>query len=445
MIYNSVKKEIECLLENSKKDSLNIQISYSGGMDSSCLLDILLKIKNEIKIEVFISYVNFFTSNYSTLVKDYIINSFPENKFFIESSQISKNDNFESNARKIRYNFLRKIEKKHCIDYTFTAHHQDDQFETVLMKFLDGSDEITKQGIRRIYNKIYRPLLKVRKKDIEKYCINNNITYFIDPTNNDICFKRNKIRKILIPMIKNDTFITDKIISTNIESLKLLRNYKISISALIKKIDVEEKFGHTLLSIKSQYINDKSILFLKLFFKKVISKFYNDSILIKKKSFWLSFQNFLNKSRIGSIFIMSDSIRILKDRQCLIVYSRDFKKIKIEKKIKLVSKNILSIGKVITQKKYTEPIEPNEFLIDRRMFDQGVYIRTWRKGDKIFFGKKYKKVSDLFIDSKLPRIKKKSYLILEDANENIIWIPGLYRFNFPKTLESYKIIYDNKI
>ena len=79
------------------------------------------------------------------------------------------------------------------------------------------------------------------------------------------------------------------------------------------------------------------------------------------------------------------------------------------------------------------------------MFDQGVYIRTWRKGDKIFFGKKYKKVSDLFIDSKLPRIKKKSYLILEDANENIIWIPGLYRFNFPKSFESYKIIYDNKL
>ena len=83
----------------------------------------------------------------------------------------------------------------------------------------------------------------------------------------------------------------------------------------------------------------------------------------------------------------------------------------------------------------------NEFIINKNIFNKGVYARTWKYGDKVYLEIGSKKVSDLFIDFKIPRIKKKSYLILENNCGEIIWIPGIYSRNYPNSVDSYKIIY----
>ena len=77
--------------------------------------------------------------------------------------------NFESNARNERYQYLNQISEINKIDFILTAHHKDDQIETLLMKYFDKSDWISYLGIREKYNKIVRPMLNIYKNEILSY------------------------------------------------------------------------------------------------------------------------------------------------------------------------------------------------------------------------------------------------------------------------------------
>ena len=87
--------------------------------------------------------------------------------------------NFESCARVRRYSELDNLSNKLNIPLIFTAHHLDDQIETLYMKMLDKSDWISQIGIRHSLGKIRRPLLDVRKETIRKTAHNKKISYNI--------------------------------------------------------------------------------------------------------------------------------------------------------------------------------------------------------------------------------------------------------------------------
>ena len=80
----------------------------------------------------------------------------------------------------------------------------------------------------------------------------------------------------------------------------------------------------------------------------------------------------------------------------------------------------------ISQSKHLEVIGESEYALEKRRFEKGVFVRNWKKGDRVYFDYGSKKVSDLFIDFKLPIIKKKIYPIVEDSKGEIIWIPKIY-------------------
>ena len=143
-----VRKNIFKYLENSNinKNDIKIQLGYSGGLDSSCLLDILIKLQKEFKISIFLSYVNYNTTSYSDLVLTHINSFLKDIKKNIKNVNIEPHENFESKARNIRYDFFNEISKKYNIDLTFTAHHGKDQLETLI--------NITKnvKGVKEIVN-----------------------------------------------------------------------------------------------------------------------------------------------------------------------------------------------------------------------------------------------------------------------------------------------------
>ena len=78
--------------------------------------------------------------------------------------------------------------------------------------------------------------------------------------------------------------------------------------------------------------------------------------------------------------------------------------------------------------------------MNKTIYKKGIYLRSWKYGDKVQLPNgRHKKVSDIFIDGKIPLFKKILYPILEDSHGNIIWIPGVFANNsFP--LASKKIL-----
>jgi len=111
----------------------------------------------------------------------------------------------EAAARNIRYKAFDSFIETNNIDYLCLAHNQNDQIETVLMRFLQGSGTGELAGIPKIRGKYIRPLLGLSRNEIESYLDEKKVDYRTDSTNEDVTLKRNLIRREIIPFV-NEKF-----------------------------------------------------------------------------------------------------------------------------------------------------------------------------------------------------------------------------------------------
>lgn len=128
----------------------------------------------------------------------------------------------EAAGRAVRYAFLEEVQKSLGGGRIATAHHMDDNAETVLMHFLRGSSIEGLCGIRPVRGNVIRPMLCFTRNEIERYCKECGIAYCIDATNMDTAYTRNRIRQELLPEIKekyNENIVS--VLSANSDILAL--------------------------------------------------------------------------------------------------------------------------------------------------------------------------------------------------------------------------------
>jgi tRNA(Ile)-lysidine synthase len=108
----------------------------------------------------------------------------------------------EDTARRVRYAFLRRVAADTDADRICVGHTLDDQAETVVMHFLRGSGIAGLAGMAFLQSDIARPLLGLTRADTTAYCADRGWAPRIDPTNADPAFMRNRIRTYLLPMLR---------------------------------------------------------------------------------------------------------------------------------------------------------------------------------------------------------------------------------------------------
>lgn len=126
--------------------------------------------------------------------------------------------NLEALGREVRYEFFRDLKKQHNAQYVVTAHHADDQLETVLMNILRGCGLEGLKGISQLDGDLWRPLLSLSKEEINSYCRENKIRYVLESSNNDITFRRNYLRHKVVPHLKS---LNPNLLTTMQKNLKV--------------------------------------------------------------------------------------------------------------------------------------------------------------------------------------------------------------------------------
>jgi len=195
-----------CRNQLSKHTVKKILLAYSGGQDSSVLLNCLHKISYDKSISLRTIHVNHGLSPEAKKYEEHCKSvtdqlNIPHETIMIEVDSMS---NIEERCRLKRYEALvRSCEDDEVI---ITGHHEEDQVETFLLRLIRGSGARGLSSMKVIswYNKkmIFRPFLKVSKLRIDEYCLDNSISFIEDLSNKDILFDRNFIRNTVIPMIK---------------------------------------------------------------------------------------------------------------------------------------------------------------------------------------------------------------------------------------------------
>lgn len=103
----------------------------------------------------------------------------------------------QANARTVRYALLESWRRQVSIDWLMTAHHGDDQIETVLMRLSRGAGVSGLAGIRAKRGTILRPLLGERRATLRAWCVARGVPFVDDPSNSDPRFDRARLRKLI--------------------------------------------------------------------------------------------------------------------------------------------------------------------------------------------------------------------------------------------------------
>ncbi|MDR1850997.1 MAG: tRNA lysidine(34) synthetase TilS [Mycoplasmataceae bacterium] len=227
-------------------------IGVSGGPDSMCLLDMYRK---EVKMVCHVNYNKRKTAKRDEeIVKEYC------KKYNIKLSVLSVSrkmyakymkveNNFQSIARKIRYDFFVECAKKQEVNTVLIAHNYDDFIETAYMSMKKESKNLL-YGIKKRskYKTIYisRPLLFKRKSSLLKYCIDNKINFGIDETNLEDGYERNRVRKELAKMSKEEfKVLVEKIKTYNLNNLKLQNEVNVEYAKWKKQKYLDSYFAQT--------------------------------------------------------------------------------------------------------------------------------------------------------------------------------------------------------
>ena len=209
-IESRVTKAISELIEtHSIKD---IYLCLSGGMDSVCLLEILTNNKPLISASLNIIHVNHNLSIHGYEAEKFCSNLAIEKKLsftvYRAPLESTPEKGIEEWARNFRYESVAKHTSKSSL--VLTAHHAKDQTETLIHHIIRGSGPYGLSGMPRLRKLgdgwLFRPLLDIQKEKLEELSRAYNLTWIEDPTNRELRFLRNKIRKLIIPKLE-DTFV----------------------------------------------------------------------------------------------------------------------------------------------------------------------------------------------------------------------------------------------
>ena len=445
-LYKILEKKLYNYASYIQKDlnKVSFLLSFSSGVDSVVMLKILIKLKKKHLFDLGLIHINHNTHNESINMENYSINVSKENNIpiYLKHLYFSSKKNFESIARKKRYKYLEEISQKYFYDIVLTAHHKDDQLETIFMKQLEGGDWTSKIGIREINKNIYRPFLDIYKQDILLYAKNNNLLWINDPTNKDHSFKRNKIRNITLPnALKNDPSLLQKLVNIRKCSIDKMTSAVLKVDSIATSIFISTK--------GSQFRMDRNMLKIltqeeiKIFFYRHIIKKTYMNFIEKSYGFWSELHRFINKSQSGAKFKLNKII-FLSNRNYIDVIP-ELEENRIVGKIQLINdaKWLDGMFKVKNINELSINEDRNIFLLPSLNYNNGLYIRQWKNGDKILSSTSGNNIllSDLFINNKLSKHEKNNHPIVTDCNDKILWIPGLLhgKINF-NTNSSLKAI-----
>ena len=209
MLEEKVRKTIREYNLIEKNDS--IVVGVSGGPDSMTLLSILLKLKEEFNLKIYVAHVNHMLRENAIKDEEYVKEFCEKNniEIFIKKANISEiaqkeKIGLEEAGRNVRYNFFEEVLKNTESNKIAIAHNLNDKVETIIMNTLRGSGVSGLKGIEAKRKKYIRPLIEIERYEIEKYCIENKINPRHDESNDENTYTRNKIRNIVIPYIKNE-------------------------------------------------------------------------------------------------------------------------------------------------------------------------------------------------------------------------------------------------
>ncbi|ANZ59970.1 tRNA lysidine(34) synthetase TilS [Secundilactobacillus paracollinoides] len=194
----------------SKKDT--VIVAVSTGVDSMTLLRLLERLPVDVRPRVIVAHVNHRLRQQSEAEAEYLRTYCHDHDLVFEGTvwpiETHPKTGIEAAARDFRYAFFGQLMRRYQATALVTAHHGDDQVETILMKLIRGGDLHQLVGIKRAQpfggGLLVRPLLDYGKAELISFARAQHLTWYDDDTNQADDVLRNRIRHQVVPVLKQE-------------------------------------------------------------------------------------------------------------------------------------------------------------------------------------------------------------------------------------------------
>ena len=421
------------------KSGDKLLIACSGGVDSMALLSFFYHFQQYFKIELAVAHVDhMLRGEQSAMDRKFVEQTciswgipFYSSAIPIAEIQQKEGGNIQAICRKERYHYFEQVMKAQQLTKLVTAHHADDQLESMLMAMTKASSINGLKGIlpRRNFQQYFviRPFLMVTKNEIGEYLHSKGVSYREDPSNAKDDYTRNRFRHHIVPVLKEENpLVSQHAVQIAQQLLEddayLMELAQVRFSKLFNNVDKNcYKVNVSALQKEPLALQRRLILIL-------LNYLYNDSTTI---------QSYALCTAILTLFETSEGSQSL-DLPENFIARRQYDEVVIEYKIKnstttLQQINLNEWNTFGTMRIYVGELakcddvllqnyRPQYFASSAVSFP--LFIRAPKNGDRITLrGMQHqKKVSRVFIDDKIPFVKRANWPLLVDANDEILAI-----------------------
>jgi tRNA(Ile)-lysidine synthase len=418
-------KFIKQVHEKLQVRSSSFLLAISGGIDSVVLCDLFFKAE----LPFVIAHCNFQLRGQESERDEQFVRSLGDryrkrvlvNKFDTKAYAEENKLSIQVAARNLRYNWFRElITSENLADKIVTAHHADDNIETVVMNFFRGTGLKGLVGMDQVFASIYRPLLGYRKIELIEYARHHSLDYVEDSSNISSNYTRNYFRNDLLPAISKVFPAVEENIINNIKRLS----------------EVEQVYTEAIKGYKKKLIkqkgNEQHIPILQL----LKSKFSKTIIweIIKEKHFTSAQVDEVVKlaDADNGSFVENGGWRIIKNRNWFIISPKqdedqtNYRVITETDKKVVFGNSVMHIEQGVPVEKVKLSSVNSVALINSDELKFPLLLRKCRQGDYFYpLGmQKKKKLNRFFIDQKLSIPEKENTWVIE-SDKRIVWVIGL--------------------
>ncbi|MGO0107543.1 tRNA lysidine(34) synthetase TilS [Streptococcus suis] len=389
-----------------------VLVAVSGGLDSMNLFHLLYQCRKELGISLGLAHVNHGQREESVSEESYLKQLAEDSKvpFFLSHFEGTFS---EEAARKWRYAFFAKIMEQEGYTALVTAHHADDQAETVLMRLIRGSRLRHLSAIQPIQNfasgELIRPLLSFKKSDFD------TVFHFEDASNQSLNYFRNRIRNRYLPQLKQE-------------------NPKIELTLNNLAVDTNNLF-----QALRDLTQDLSVTDVMSFQQQTpaVQSYLLEEYLEKFPDLQLSRPQFnevlhILRSKANYYHLLKNDYMLEKDYHRFQIYKIGPETDSQPEKIMIKSEGIFSYGSYIFS--LNHPLEEVDSILYFPT-ENPIVVRRRQAGDTILINGVNKKLRRWFIDNKISQKVRQNALIIEQNGE-IYGITNLVSSDLSKSVKN---------